>query len=88
MALRLDSWPDGLSGLYSLLSWLESYASIPDSQSSRPHVQIEKQTQMHCNLLYQVRITRGKLASGSPIPRPALLAKSSRTRSYVGRCPS
>lgn len=33
----------------------------------------------------KVRITRGKLASGSPIPRPALLAKSSRTRSYVGK---
>ncbi|KAL0040764.1 hypothetical protein WJX79_004793 [Trebouxia sp. C0005] len=33
----------------------------------------------------KVRITRGKLASGSPIPRPTLLAKSSRTRSYVGK---
>lgn len=33
----------------------------------------------------KVRITRGKLASGSPIPRPALLARSSRTRSYVGK---
>lgn len=33
----------------------------------------------------KVRITRGKLASGSSIPRPALLAKSSRTRSYVGK---
>lgn len=35
-------------------------------------------------LQLQVRITRGKLASGSAIPRPALLARSSRTRSYVG----
>ena len=29
-------------------------------------------------------MTCGKLASGSAIPRPALLARASRTRSYVG----
>lgn len=33
----------------------------------------------------KVRITQGKLASGSAIPRPALLARASRTRSYVGK---
>ena len=44
---------------------------------------IRQATSTPCHAL-QVRITRGKLASGSSIPRPALLAKSSRTRSYVG----
>ena len=47
-------------------------------------------TQAICTLQHtlvlrlQVRITCGKLASGSAIPRPALLARASRTRSYVG----
>ncbi|KAL3139644.1 hypothetical protein ABBQ38_003961 [Trebouxia sp. C0009 RCD-2024] len=33
----------------------------------------------------KVRITHGKLASGTAIPRPAVLARASRTRSYVGK---
>lgn len=33
----------------------------------------------------KVRVTRGKLSSGSAIPRPAVLARACRTRSYVGK---
>lgn len=33
----------------------------------------------------QVRVTRGKLASGTAIARPAVLARRSRTRTYEGK---